>query len=123
MADQHEIFQQMAEGDGRYRREAYAFTLEAFNHTMEERRKKGLTGHISGMELCEGIRRHAEHAFGYLTKTVFSQWGVTRTDDFGEIVFGMIEHGILSKHEDDRREDFADAFSFDDVFEKSLIYD
>ena len=123
MSDQLELFQQMAESDGRYRRDAYAFTLEAFNVTMSARREEGLTGHITGAELCNGIREHAEHSFGYLTKTVFSQWGVSRTEDFGEIVFNMIEHGILSKHEDDRKEDFANAFSFDDVFEKSLLYD
>ncbi len=121
--DNLEVFQEIAESDGRYRREAYVFTLDAFNFAMEERRKRGVNGHISGIGLCEAIREFAEQSFGYLTRTVFSQWGVTRTDDFGEIVFTMIEHGILSKHEDDRKEDFEAAFSFDEVFEKSLIYD
>ena len=35
---------------------SYVFTLDAFNYAMEERRKQGVSGHISGAELCHGIR-------------------------------------------------------------------
>ena len=122
-SDHSEIFQRMAVQDPRYRREAYAFTFEAFNYTMEQRRKQGFQGHIDGRELCEGIREYAEHCFGYLTRTVFSQWGITRTDDFGEIVFSMIRHGLMRKQETDQIEDFRDAFKFDEVFEQSFLSD
>jgi uncharacterized repeat protein (TIGR04138 family) len=35
----------------------------------------------------------------------------------GEIVFLLVDHGVLSKQETDRREDFADVYSFEEVFE------
>ncbi len=121
--DHNELFQQMANEDKRYRREAFAFTFEAFNFTMEQRRVEGFQGHIDGRELCEGIREYAEKCFGFLTKTVFSQWGITRTDDFGEIVFSMIRKGLMKKQESDLIDDFRDAYKFDEVFEQSFISD
>ncbi|MCA9319382.1 MAG: hypothetical protein KDB53_01540 [Planctomycetes bacterium] len=123
MADDLEIFQSLVDQDGRYQREAYAFTLEAFNHTMEQRRRDGLVGHIDGADLCEGIRDFAERSFGYLTRTVFSQWGISQTRDFGEMVFAMVEAGLLSKQEGDTIDDFEDAYDFDEVFERSFIYE
>ncbi len=121
--DNNELFLQMASEDKRYRREAFAFTLEAFNFTMEQRQQQGFQGHIDGGELCQGIREYAEKCFGFLTKTVFSQWGVTRTEDFGEIVFIMIRNGLMKKQESDLIEDFRDAYKFDDVFEQSYLSD
>ena len=121
--DRWRMLQALVDADGRYRREAYAFTLEAFNYTLEQRRRKGLVGHVDGRELCEGIREYAEKSFGFLTKAVFSQWGITRTSDFGEIVFAMVNAGLLSKQDSDTKEDFVDAFEFDDVFEKELLYE
>ncbi|MCB9833731.1 MAG: hypothetical protein H6807_14815 [Planctomycetes bacterium] len=115
------IFQSLAEKDRRYRREAYAFTFEAFNYTMEERRREGQEGHIDGRYLCDGIRRYAENCFGYLTRTVFSQWGVTRTEDFGEIVFAMVDAGLMRKRDSDSIADFSNAYDFSEVFEQSFL--
>ncbi len=118
-----EVFQPLVDRDGRYAREAYSFTLEAFEYTMQRRRAMGQLGHITGGQLCQGIKEYAESAFGYLTKTVFSQWGLRSTRDFGEIVFALIEAELLSKRESDRVEDFDRAFEFDEVFERQFIYD
>lgn len=108
---------------GRYRREAYIFTMEALNYTVEKLNHQGEFGHIDGKQLCEGIREYACSAFGYLTKTVFANWGVTKTEDFGEIVFALVEAELLSKQESDTPEDFIEAFRFDEVFEQKMIYD
>ena len=118
-----EQVQRLSESMGRYQREAYVFTLEALNFTVEKLNHQGEFGHIDGKQLCEGICEYASRAFGYLTKTVFAHWGVTRTEDFGEIVFALVEEGLLSKQDTDSPEHFIEAFKFDDVFEKKLIYD
>ena len=39
--------------------------------------------------------------------------------DFGEIVYNLIEIGEMTKSESDRREDFNDVYEFDDAFERS----
>lgn len=121
--DGPEYFQSLVDDDGRYRREAYQFTLEAFNYTMAARRREGRHGHIDGRQLCEGIREFAEKSFGYLTRTVFSHWGIKSTADFGEIVFAMVEFGVLAKQDTDSKDDFVGAFDFDEVFEQNLIYE
>ena len=113
----------LVDRDGRYRREAYVFVLEALTFTQQKFKKLGQRGHISGRELCGGIRELAERQFGYLAKTVFAQWGVTRTEDFGEIVFALVEDEHLSKQESDSKEDFAGVYDFDEVFEKRLVTD
>ena len=55
--------------------------------------------------------------FGPLAPAVFRSWRVRRTEDFGEIVFNLVEHGLLGKTENDAREDFAGGFDFDQAFE------
>ncbi|MFN6104736.1 MAG: Minf_1886 family protein, partial [Planctomycetaceae bacterium] len=53
--------------------------------------------HISGGELLLGIRDYALDQFGLMAKTVFHQWGLRTTDDFGRLVFEMIDRGDLRK--------------------------
>ena len=74
--------------------------------------------HVSGRELLEGLRAHALDQFGPLAKTVLESWGVRRCTDFGDIVFNLIEYNIFSKTDNDRREDFADIYDFDEAFVK-----
>lgn len=121
--DGFDVIVKLVERDGRYRREAYEFTLEALSWTLSRRRREGVSGHIDGQELCEGIRELANRSFGFLTKTVFTRWGVTRTEDFGEIVFQLADAEMLSKQDSDSKADFEGAYDFDEVFEQSLIYD
>lgn len=100
--------------DSRYEREAYFFIFEALDHTI---RKIGEKRHVTGRELLEGIREVAVNKFGPLARCVFENWGVYKTDDFGEIVFNMVENELLAKTEEDTREDFADVFDFKKEFD------
>ena len=84
--------------------------LEFVVSRLEKRR------HVSGRELLGGIREFALSRFGLMTKTVFEQWGVTRTGDFGEIVFRLVGAGLLSKTEEDSMRDFDAVYDFDDAF-------
>ena len=72
--------------------------------------------HVSGPELVHGLRGYALDQFGPLTKTVLDVWGVHRCRDFGEIVFNLIDYKVLSKTENDRREDFDDVYDFNEAF-------
>lgn len=81
------------------------------------------TGHISGPELLSGIRELALAQFGLLTKTVFRHWGVQSTDDFGRIVFELIERGEMRKTRQDRLSDFFDVYDFDEVFDRGYKLD
>jgi uncharacterized repeat protein (TIGR04138 family) len=101
--------------DTRYKLESYVFVINALGFTMQGLSRRG---HVSGHELLDGIRTLAKKEFGPMARTVFESWGVTTTEDFGEIVFNLVDAGILGKTERDSRDDFRDVFDFDEVFDK-----
>ena len=117
----------LARRDGRFHLDAYLFVFDALAYardTMhligEEASEEEAQGdedveerHLTGQQLCEAIRRLALEQFGYMAKLVFNQWGVTKSGDFGHIVFNLIEIGQMRKRDSDRREDFDDVFDFD----------
>jgi uncharacterized repeat protein (TIGR04138 family) len=101
--------------DGRYAERAYAFVLMALEEVVRrlpERR------HVSGGELADGCRELAIRLYGPLSKTVLEHWNIRSTRDFGEIVFNLLEVGVLSKDDEDSRRDFDDLFDFTEVFER-----
>ena len=104
--------------DSRYDLDAYMFIKDALDFTVQILSKptEGPDRHVSGKELLDGVRRYAIDRFGPMAKTVLEYWGVTTSRDFGEIVFNMVEHGILGKTEEDNREDFDGGYDFSDAF-------
>lgn len=107
--------EQLMEIDRRYTGQAYAFVLTALEEVVEELPERR---HVSGCELAEGCRELALRLYGPLAKTVLEHWNIRATRDFGEIVFNLLEVGILSKDEADSRRDFENVFDFDEVFER-----
>ena len=103
----HRTIDNLAQRRGRFSPEAYLFTLDALNRTV---RYMPVRRHLSGQELLRGIVFHAYDRFGEMAVGVLDEWGVSKTGDFGQIVFDLIEVGILSKTEDDRMEDFEEVF-------------
>ncbi|TMQ53159.1 MAG: hypothetical protein E6K77_06745 [Candidatus Eisenbacteria bacterium] len=102
---------------GRYRANAYRFTLDAVHFTVQT---LGEIRHVSGEELLEGIRRLALERFGPMAKTVFEQWGIMRTEDFGAIVFQLVDEGLLGKTEKDKLSDFARGYDFNEAFVRNF---
>lgn len=101
--------------DNRYRAEAYFFLLAALEYSLD---KLGVRRHLTGRELLDGIKEFAIRQYGPMTKTVFESWGVRLTDDFGEIVFNMVEVEVLGRTEQDTKEDFHSVYDFNEVFVK-----
>lgn len=128
-----EVLDLIVKQDPRYGRDAYLFLREALDYTLKMLKREGEENsgrgdksaelkrppsHVSGQELLEGIRNFALQEYGPLAKTVLEHWGVTRCEDFGEIVFNMVDHGILGKTDQDSKADFASLYSFEDAFLK-----
>jgi uncharacterized repeat protein (TIGR04138 family) len=106
--------------DPRYKPAAYEFLFEALEVTRCRLAKQrgGKVRHVTARELLEGVRLHAVQQFGLLAKTVFNQWGLYSTSDFGEMVFNLIESGEMEKTEEDSRTDFDGVFGFDEAFDR-----
>lgn len=99
---------------GRFDERAYLFVLAALEHIqtrLPERR------HVTGEELTHACRDFALEQYGLLARSVLEYWGIAATSDIGEIVFTLIEVGMLKAQETDRLEDFIGIFGFADAFE------
>jgi uncharacterized repeat protein (TIGR04138 family) len=108
--------------DPRYPYDAYIFVQEALTHTQRALGRTKLEDkHVGGKELLDGLRQYALKCFGPMVLTVFGEWGIHSCEDIGEIVFNMIEHGVASKTDTDRREDFKGHFDFDEAFRKPYL--
>ena len=115
-----EALEKILANDSRYARDAYLFLREALDFTQKliGKENRGQVRHVTGQELLDGIRQFALQQFGPMTATVFEEWGITNCRDFGEIVFNMVEIGLLAKTEKDSREDFQNGYDFTDAFRK-----
>ena len=104
--------------DGRYRPEAYAFVMEALDETV---RAAGERRHVSAAELLAGACDHARRVYGLMALTVLGSWGIRAGSDIGEIVFQLIDAGVLSKRDEDTRADFDQEFDFKAILEKNYF--
>jgi uncharacterized repeat protein (TIGR04138 family) len=104
--------------DPRYHSDAYFFLVEALDVTVKDIRKNQPDHgrHVTGKELLDGIKDYALDEFGPMAFTVFAEWGIHATLDFGEIVFNLVEAGRLGKTENDSREDFKNGYGFEEAF-------
>jgi uncharacterized repeat protein (TIGR04138 family) len=111
-----EILDRLRERNPRFEGRAYLFVLSSLHHVMS---RLDNPRHISGAELAQGVRSLAIERFGPLARTVLEHWGVHSTDDVGEIVFALVDAGILITQEGDRMEDFRGLFDFEDAFDRN----
>jgi uncharacterized repeat protein (TIGR04138 family) len=118
-----ETLEQILADHPQYPREAYLFVREALDYTQKDLTKvsRGQLRHVTGQELLAGIRAYALGQFGPMAITVFEEWNIRTCRDFGEIVFNMVESGMLAKTEQDSRADFEDAYDFGDAFRKPFL--
>jgi len=112
-----EMLEKILERDRRYARDAYAFVHEALQFTVQSTGRKG---HVTGPELCAGMCEFALTQFGRLARMVLAHWGVRKSEDVGEIVFNMVEVGLLKKREEDTRDDFVDAVNFEQALDRAF---
>jgi uncharacterized repeat protein (TIGR04138 family) len=72
--------------------------------------------HVSGQQLCLGLRDYAIQRYGLMSKAVLNKWGIRNTRDFGQIIFAMVEAGLMRKTDDDTLDDFDGVYEFDEAF-------
>lgn len=81
---------------------------------------KRVERHISGRQLCMGLRDFAIEQYGLLARTVMRRWRINGCEDFGHIVFAMVDAGLMNKTEDDSIRDFTDVYDFEAAFAPQL---
>src|SRR5450755_4808576 len=118
-----EVVEQICENDLRYSADAYHFVQEGLNHTLKSLKRGGQHAHrhVSGQELLHGLREFALKEYGPMSKAVLNEWGIKTTDDIGQIVFNLVNSGVLGKNDTDSPGDFKNVFTFDDAFVKPFV--
>jgi uncharacterized repeat protein (TIGR04138 family) len=101
--------------ESRFDERAYLFVLSALEFCQQrlpERR------HITGRELSLACRDLALERFGVMSKLVLETWGVTSTADFGDVVFALVDLGLLMSQPTDTREEFHEVYDFAQAFDR-----
>ncbi|MFN5580957.1 Minf_1886 family protein [Gemmatimonas sp.] len=109
------IMDQIRLREQRFDERAYLFVLSALEHSqsrLTERR------HITGPELAHACRELALQRFGVMARLVLENWGMRSTMDIGDIVFTLVDLGLLISQPQDSRDDFFGVFDFADAFER-----
>lgn len=111
---------------GGYAPEAYRFISDGLAHTVasvhgEDAVRQAESAdddslHVSGQQLCLGLRDYALQRYGLLARTVLRKWNIHNTEDFGRIVFALVDSGLMRKTDEDELEDFQGVYEFDEEF-------
>ena len=137
MSDDTYSLHQLLKKDRRYKVDAYQFVQEALAYaadalemgslsepepklTLEEKQQQYRERHLTGQQLCDAIRLYALNQFGLMAQTVLGSWGVKSTSAFGDIVYNMIDVGMMKKSPSDRRSHFDDVYEFEDAFTRNF---
>ena len=110
----------------KYPPEAFLFVQGGLDYTVCQLHGKaanqglGENRHVGGQQLCLGLRDFAIKQYGLLAKTVLKRWNIACCEDFGHIVFAMVDTGLMHKTEQDSIDDFKGVYDFSEAFNPSL---
>jgi uncharacterized repeat protein (TIGR04138 family) len=97
----------------RFHEHAYLFVLAALEF---HQARLSTRRHIDGRELALACRDLAIERYGVLARSVLEHWGIFRSADLGDVVFTLVDLGLLMSQASDTRLDFVDVFDFDSAF-------
>jgi uncharacterized repeat protein (TIGR04138 family) len=102
-------------------RDGLAHTAQMVHGQLEDQTSHDLglvdeSRHVNGTQLCIGLRDHAIDRYGLLAKSVLNKWGIYETKDFGNIIFALVDAGLMRTTDEDSIEDFDDVYDFSEEF-------
>ena len=97
--------------DGRYNARAYALLMDVVHYLGEDGNK-----HTSGEEILDEFKERVLDQYGPLAYTVLTEWGLTCTEDIGEMMFNLVEAHRVRKDDEDSAESFAGGYDFRETF-------
>ncbi len=110
----NEAFDQVAATRPEYSKDAFQFVRDGVDHAV--RSLSRTSRHVTPRELLDSLRVLALERFGSAARDQLRSWGVTSCEDFGEIVFTLINGGLFGSQPEDRKEDFENGYDFATAF-------
>ena len=117
MSEFYSLVEEICLRDKRYKPDAYEFVLGGLSFTQKKLKK---SSHVSAVQLACGLRDYAINQYGALADRVLAYWGINQTQDFGNIVFNMIDKKLLAKTQEDSLLDFKAVYDFKAAFSNVL---
>jgi uncharacterized repeat protein (TIGR04138 family) len=114
-----DLLEQVRARQARYDERAYLFILASIEYVQG---RLPARRHVSGRELSYACRDYALEQYGLLARTVLEHWGIRGTEDFGRIVYALVDAGLLVTRPGDREEDFHEVYRFDRAFERGYVW-
>ena len=118
--------QEIAKKDGRYSLRAFQFVHEGLEYAVKKFYGPDIVQdephHITGRQLCESLAELAAEKWGRMARVVLNQLGVKSTNDFGNIVYLMVENKWMHARPEDSIDEFDSVYDFETVFEKNYIF-
>jgi uncharacterized repeat protein (TIGR04138 family) len=102
--------------EARFDERAYLFVLAALEFCQQRLPDRR---HLTGRELAVGCRDLALARYGVLARVVLEHWGVRDSSDIGELVFALVDVGLLMSQPTDSKSDFIGVFDFHEAFDRN----
>jgi len=95
---------------------AYVFIFEVLDWITISLQKK----HMTGGELALAAYAYSIERYGLLARPVWEQLNLKSSEDLGQVVFHLVEEGLMGRQDSDKPEDFNGIFDLT-VFDKTAI--
>ena len=105
-----DLFEDITAKDDRYNPRAYSVLMYVVRCLC------GGGKHATGEDIIEEFRETVLDHYGPLSYTVLLEWGVTRCEDIGEMMFNLVDSGRFAKDDTDTAESFAGGYDFKEAF-------
>jgi len=106
-----DTFDDIVSRDARFDARAYALLLDVVSY-LSTREKR----HVSGEEVLDEFKERALDQYGPMTYTVLTEWGLSCTEDIGEMMFNLVEAHRVGRDDEDSAEAFAGGYDFKETF-------
>ena len=105
-----DTFEDIVGKDPRYDGRAYALLMDCIHYLGKDGR------HMSGSDILDEFRERALDQYGPLAYDVLTEWGLSATEDIGEMMFNLTEGRRVQKDDNDTPESFVGGYDFKEAF-------
>jgi len=101
----------------RYDPKAYGLILAVVEFAIQ---RMGVRRHITGRQLLDSLVELMVKKHGLLAQFILKEWGINSSENIGEIVFDLVEAGLLKKRPEDTIQDFEGYDLFGEIEQRAL---
>lgn len=101
----------------RYDPKAYGLILAVVEFAIQ---RMGVRRHITAKQLLDSLVDLMVERHGLLAQFILREWGINSSENIGEMVFDLIEAGLLKKRPEDTVQDFEGYDLFGEIERKAL---